>query len=265
MDNLKIDQLYPHSLRYIVTSEINNSMETILPETTLLNPRDWESHPAYLSKEYKSTTLRGPTHALLPAKASMQNLRAPVYGHDAISALDHDLTRNAVRNGEPIGERIIVTGRVLDENGKPVPYTLVELWQANAAGRYVHKVDQHQAPLDPNFLGAGRCMTDKDGRYRFLTIKPGAYPWGNHPNAWRPNHIHLSLFGQYFATRLVTQMYFPGDPLLAFDPIYQGTPENARELLVSRFTLNVTEPDFALGYEFDIVLRGDRQTPMETR
>jgi protocatechuate 3,4-dioxygenase beta subunit len=143
--------------------------------------------------------------------------------------------------------------------------TLVEVWQANAAGRYVHKVDQHDAPLDPNFLGAGRTMTDGEGRYRFLSIKPGAYPWGNHPNAWRPNHIHFSLFGEHFASRLVTQMYFPGDPLLDLDPIYQGTPAGARERLVSRFELDVTEPGFALGYVFDIVLRGAMQTPMETR
>ena len=138
-----------------------------------------------------------------------------------------------VRNGEPLGERIIVTGRVLDEGGRPVRNTLVEIWQANAAGRYVHKNDQHDAPLDPNFLGAGRCITDNEGRYRFLTIKPGAYPWGNHPNAWRPNHIHFSLFGDHFGSRLVTQMYFPGDPLLAFDPIFQGTPEHARDRLIA--------------------------------
>jgi protocatechuate 3,4-dioxygenase, beta subunit len=145
-----------------------------------------------------------------------------------------------------------------------VRHTLVEIWQANAAGRYVHKVDQHDAPLDPNFLGAGRTLTDSEGRYKFYTVKPGAYPWGNHPNAWRPNHIHFSLFGEYFASRLVTQMYFPGDPLLALDPIFQGTPERARDRLISQFTLDVTEPDFALGYVFDIVLRGPNETPMET-
>ena len=146
----------------------------------------------------------------------------PVYGAEDLGALDHDLTRNAARNGEPLGERIIVTGRVLDEGGRPVRNTLVEIWQANAAGRYVHKADQHDAPLDPNFLGAGRCITDNEGRYRFLTIKPGAYPWGNHPNAWRPNHIHFSLFGDYFGSRLVTQMYFPGDPLLGVRSDFPG-------------------------------------------
>lgn len=226
--------------------------------------RDWASHPPYIHREYKSTVLRGPTRPLIPLQDKLRQLRAPVYGHDSIGALDHDLTRNAARNGEPLGERIIVTGRVMDERGRPVRNSLVEIWQANAAGRYIHKVDQHNAPIDPNFLGAGRCLTDNDGRYRFLTIKPGAYPWGNHPNAWRPNHIHFSLFGEHFASRLVTQMYFPGDPLLALDPIFQGTPAQARDRLISKFTLDVTEPDFALGYEFDIVLRGDRETPMET-
>jgi protocatechuate 3,4-dioxygenase, beta subunit len=137
--------------------------------------------------------------------------------------------------------------------------------QCNAAGRYVHRVDRHNAPLDPNFLGAGRCITDKDGRYRFLTVKPGAYPWGNHSNAWRPNHIHFSLFGEYFASRLVTQMYFPGDPLMAFDPIFLGTPPRARDALVSRFSMDLTQEGFALGYEFDIVLRGPKATPMETK
>jgi protocatechuate 3,4-dioxygenase beta subunit len=167
-----------------------------------------------------------------------------------------------MRNGEPLGERIIVTGRVLDEAGRPQRNMLIEIWQANAAGRYVHTVDQHDAPLDPNFFGGGRCVTDGDGRYRFVTIKPGAYPWRNHPNAWRPNHIHLSLFGPSLLTRLVTQMYFPGDPLLAFDPIYRSTPEGARERLISRFSLDETEPEWALGYEFDIVLRGPLETPM---
>ena len=228
----------------------------------LMSPRDWASHPSYIYPYYKSTVLRGPQKPLIPLRQALSELHQPVYGHEDIGPLDHDLTKNSARNGEPIGERIIVAGRVLDEGGKPVTNTVVEIWQANAAGRYIHKVDQHQAPLDPNFLGAGRCLTDKDGRYRFLTIKPGAYPWGNHPNAWRPNHIHFSLFGQYFASRLVTQMYFPGDPLFAYDPMMQGTPEAARERMVSRFNLELTEADFALGYEFDIVLRGPNATPM---
>jgi len=232
-------------------------------DESILSPRDFDSHPAYVYPPYRSSVKRGPTLPLIPLKEKLRNQHAPVYGTDDLGALDHDLTRNAAKNGAPLGERIIVTGRVLDEGGKPVRNTLVEIWQANAAGRYVHKQDQHDAPLDPNFLGAGRAITDNDGRYRFLTIKPGAYPWGNHRNAWRPNHIHFSLFGDYFGSRLVTQMYFPGDPLLAFDPIYQGTPENARERLISRFSLDTTEEGFALGYEFDIVLRGPNQTPTE--
>lgn len=230
---------------------------------TIITARDWDTQPAYRSPDYRSTALRAPTQSLIPMTPKLRELRAPVYGADRLGELDHDLTRNAMRNGEPLGERIVVTGRVLDEGNRPVRNTLVEIWQANAAGRYVHKVDQHGAPLDPNFLGAGRCMTDNEGRYRFMTIKPGAYPWGNHHNAWRPQHIHFSLFGDYFASRLVTQMYFPGDPLFQFDPIYQGIPEHMRDRMVARFDLDVTEPSFALGYQFDIVLRGPQQTPTE--
>ncbi|SAL31486.1 protocatechuate 3,4-dioxygenase subunit beta [Caballeronia turbans] len=229
----------------------------------ILTPRDWESHPAYLSPGYKSSILRSPGLPLIALKENLRNRRVPVYGADDLGVLDNDLTRNAAKNGEPLGERIIVTGRVLDEGGRPVRNTLVEVWQANAAGRYVHKADQHDAPLDPNFLGAGRCLTDDEGRYRFMTIKPGAYPWGNHPNAWRPQHIHFSLFGEYFGSRLVTQMYFPGDPLLDLDPIYQGIPEHARERLVSSFSIDTTQENYALGYEFNIVLRGPDQTPTE--
>lgn len=229
-----------------------------------IDPRDWSSHPPLIYPDYKSTVLRGPTRPLAPAAPSLADLWSPVFGHDTVTEMDADLTRNARRNGEPLGERIVVTGRVVDERGRPQRNVLVEVWQANAAGRYIHKVDQHDAPIDPNFLGAGRLLTDSDGRYRFYTVKPGAYPWGNHHNAWRPNHIHFSLFGSAFTTRLVTQMYFPGDPLLALDPIYLGTPERARKRLVSRFSIDITEPDFALGYEFDIVLRGDLGTPMES-
>ena len=228
-----------------------------------LSPRDWSSHSPLISPGYQSTLLRGPTKPLLPIQQALAQLNAPVYGADQLGPLDHDLTKNAIKNGEPLGERIIVTGRVTDEDGRPLRHSLMEVWQANAAGRYVHKVDQHDAPLDPNFLGAGRCLTDEQGRYRFTTIKPGAYPWGNHPNAWRPKHIHFSLFGDYFASRLVTQMYFPGDPLMAFDPMVQGVPEHARHLMVSRFSLDVTEADFALGYVFDIVLRGPQASRFE--
>lgn len=225
--------------------------------------RDWSSQPPYIYPDYKSTVLRGPTKPLVPLTPGLSEMTGPVYGHEAVGPLDHDLTRNAAKEGEALGERIIVTGRVLDEEGRAVPDTLIEVWQANAAGRYIHKADQHNAPLDPNFFGGGRCVTDTQGRYRFTSLRPGAYPWGNHPNAWRPSHIHFSLFGPSLATRLVTQMYFPGDPLLALDPIYQAVPECARERLVARFSLEATEPEFALGYAFDIVLRGRHATPME--
>ncbi len=232
-------------------------------DKAIISPRDWACHPAHIDPRYKSTVLRGPKQALVPMKHTLAQRNAPVYNATQFGALDNDMTKNAVMNGEPMGERIIVTGRVLDEDGRPVRNTLVEVWQANAAGRYVHKVDQHDAPLDPNFLGAGRCLTDDQGRYTFKTIKPGAYPWGNHPNAWRPNHIHFSLFGDYFASRLVTQMYFPGDPLLQYDPMYLGAPDHLRDCMVSKFSLDVTQPDYALGYVFDIVLRGAKATRFE--
>ena len=228
-----------------------------------LSPRDWACHPAHIDPGYKSTGLRGPKHALVPMNHALAERNAPVYSAVQMGEFDNDMTKNAVMNGEPLGERIIVTGRVMDEDGRPVKNTLVEVWQANAAGRYVHKVDQHDAPLDPNFLGAGRCLTDNEGRYTFKSIKPGAYPWGNHLNAWRPNHIHFSLFGDYFASRLITQMYFPGDPLLPYDPMYMGAPEHLRETMVSKFSLDVTQPDYALGYVFDIVLRGAKATRFE--
>jgi len=228
-------------------------------------PRDWEVHPPYLYPDYKSTVLRAPSKPLIPMKHTLSESTGPVYGQESIGKYDNDLTKNGIRNGEPLGERIVVSGRILDIDGRPIKNTLVEIWQANAAGRYIHKVDQHNAPLDPNFFGGGRCVTDENGRYTFMTIKPGAYPWGNHPNAWRPNHIHFSLFGSNITNRLVTQMYFPGDPLLQYDPIYQGVPEKARHLLVSQFDLSLTQPDFALGYNFDIVLRGHNATPFENQ
>ncbi len=225
--------------------------------------RDWTSHPPYNFPPYASSVARSPRLPLIPIKHRLMERSAPVYGHEVLGPNDNDLTKNGRKDGEPLGERIIVTGRVLDEEGRPVRNTLVEVWQANAAGRYVHKVDPHAAPLDPNFLGAGRVVTDDEGRYKFYTIKPGAYPWGNHPNAWRPNHIHFSLIGNTIASRLVTQMYFPGDPLLNFDPIYQSSPVLARERMISQFDLAVTEEGFALGYVFDIVLRGRNETLFE--
>jgi protocatechuate 3,4-dioxygenase, beta subunit len=219
-------------------------------------------HPPLYSPEYRSTVLRAPKQKPVRLPHLLTEVTGPTHGSQPVTALDADLTRRHA--GEPLGERIIVTGRVLDSDGRPVPDTLVEIWQANAAGRYAHHVDDHPAPLDPNFDGAGRCMTDSDGRYRFITIKPGAYPWGNHLNAWRPAHIHFSLFGRAFTQRLVTQMYFPGDPLFAQDPIFNSVPDaKARQRMIATFELDLTEPEWALGYSWDIVLRGREQTVFE--
>jgi protocatechuate 3,4-dioxygenase beta subunit len=218
--------------------------------------------PPYLHPDYVGTRIRAPKRPLIPLRHTLSEVTGPVYGHEDVGELDHDLTRQHA--GEPLGERIILGGRVLDGDGRPVRNTLVEIWQANSAGRYRHVVDRHPAPIDPNFSGAGRCVTDDDGRYRFITIKPGAYPWKNHPNAWRAAHIHISLFGTAFATRLVTQMYFPGDPLFFQDPIFHSVPdERDRERLISSFDLDNTVPEWALAYSFDIVLRGRESTPME--
>jgi protocatechuate 3,4-dioxygenase beta subunit len=221
------------------------------------------THPPNDSPGYRSTALRHPKEPLVIIPHTLSELTGPVYPYGRIDATDNDLTRQ--HRDEPLGERIIVQGRVLDEDGRPIPNTLVEVWQANAAGRYAHRVDGHQAPLDPNFSGGGRTLTDNEGRYRFVTIRPGAYPWLNHPNAWRPAHIHFSLFGTSFLSRLITQMYFPGDPLMPYDPILNSIPdERARQRLVANFDLNVTQPEWALGFTFDIVLRGSNATPMET-
>jgi protocatechuate 3,4-dioxygenase beta subunit len=223
---------------------------------------DPRTQPERLHEAYKSTVLRAPRKPLIQLPHTLSEVTGPLYGHNPIGETDNDLTRQHV--GEPLGERIIVTGRVLDEDGRPVRNTLVEIWQANAAGRYLQPVDQHPAPLDPNFTGAGRTFSDEEGRYRFITIKPGAYPWRNHHNAWRPAHIHFSLFGPAFVTRLVTQMYFPGDPLFPFDPIFNSIrDEQARQRLISHFELDTTQPEWALGYQFDIVLRGRDATPLE--
>jgi protocatechuate 3,4-dioxygenase beta subunit len=205
---------------------------------------------------------RNPQQPLIRIPQTLSELTGPLFGDRPIGETDSDLTRQHV--GEPLGERIIVSGRVLDESGRAVPHTLIEVWQANAAGRYRHARDQHPAPLDENFTGAGRVMTDESGRYRIVTIKPGAYPWRNHANAWRPAHIHFSLFGPAFLTRLVTQMYFPNDPLFPFDPILQSIrDESARQRLVARFDLETSEEEWALGYRWDIVLRGRDSTPFE--
>ena len=223
-----------------------------------------DDQPPFLYPPYTSTVRRAPAKPLIQLPHTLSELTGPLYGHNPIGETDNDLTRQ--HPGEPIGERIIVAGQVMDEDGRPVPRTRIELWQCNAAGCYRHNQDGHPAPLEPNFTGAGRTMTDHNGNYRFMTIKPGAYPWRNHPNAWRPAHIHFSLFGPCFITRLVTQMYFPNDPLMPFDPISQSIPdERARRRLISHFDLSLTEPEFALGYRFDFVLRGREATPFEGR
>jgi protocatechuate 3,4-dioxygenase beta subunit len=218
--------------------------------------------PPYLYPDYGSSVKRAPGRPLVLLPEALADPTGPVFGEGHVPEAEADLT--AQHDGQPLGERIIVTGRVLGSDGRPVPGTLVEIWQANAAGRYRHQHDRHPAPLDPNFSGAGRCVTDRDGRYRFVTVKPGAYPWGNHPNAWRPAHVHLSIFGRAFTDRLVTQMYFPGDPLFDFDPIFQSVRDPAARMrMVSAFDWETTTPEWALGYRFDIVLGGRNGTPLE--
>ncbi|MFS0718200.1 protocatechuate 3,4-dioxygenase subunit beta [Arthrobacter sp. 1P04PC] len=208
---------------------------------------------------YRSSILRHPTKSLHHADPETIELYSPAFGHMDVHALESDLTIQ--HNGEPLGERIIVSGRVLDGDGRPVAGQLVEIWQANSSGRYIHKRDQHPAPLDPNFTGVGRCITGADGSYSFTTIKPGAYPWKNHLNAWRPAHIHFSLFGHEFTQRIVTQMYFPGDPLFALDPIYQSiVDQDARDRLVATYNHDQTKPEWALAYNWDIVLTGSKRT-----
>jgi len=223
---------------------------------------DREIHPPLDFPPYRSTALRHPEQPLVYLPHTLTERTGPRLGRGRVGELDHDLTRQHA--GEPLGERITVSGRLRDSDGRPIPDALVEIWQPNAAGRYRHRADNWPAPLDPNFSGAGRCLTDGEGRYAFVTIKPGPYPWGNHHNAWRPAHIHFSLLGTAFAQRLVTQMYFPGDPLFEQDPIFNAVRDPAaRERLVSRFSLEGTQPSWALAYEFDIVLRGRDETPME--
>jgi protocatechuate 3,4-dioxygenase beta subunit len=208
---------------------------------------------------YRSSVLRHPTKNPKLVDPETIELESPAFGHRDVARVESDLT--VQHSGEPLGERMVVTGRVLDGEGRPVRHQLVELWQANSSGRYVHQRDQHPAPLDPNFTGAGRCITDEDGVYRFTTIKPGAYPWKNHLNAWRPAHIHFSLFGNAFTQRLVTQMYFPGDPLFPLDPIYQSIPDQAaRDRLVAAYDHDLSTPEWSLGYRWDIVLTGSRST-----
>jgi protocatechuate 3,4-dioxygenase, beta subunit len=218
---------------------------------------------SFLYPEYKSTIFRSPQQPLMIVQEHLKDLTLPVFGESHIQKFDNDLTKNAQVNGEPIGERIKVFGKLMDENGRGIPNALIEIWQANSAGRYIHKAEIHDAPLDPNFLGAGRLLTDNQGFYQFYTIKPGAYPWGNHFNAWRPNHIHFSVMGHQIEHRLITQMYFPGDPLFEYDPIYRSVPKHARYLMVAKFSIDKTDPEFALAYEFNIVLNGKLKTNFE--
>ncbi|HYS49371.1 MAG TPA: protocatechuate 3,4-dioxygenase subunit beta, partial [Xanthobacteraceae bacterium] len=214
------------------------------------------------SPAYRSTALRHPNRPLHVLPQRLTEVTGPLFGDDRVGPGDDDMTQWF--GGEAVGQRIVVHGRVVDSGGRAVPDALIEVWQANAGGRYRHVVDQWPAPLDPNFGGLGRCLTDAGGRYRFITIQPGSYPWGNHFNAWRPAHIHFSLFGSSFLSRLVTQMYFPGDPLFEFDPIFNSVADaKARQRMVSAFDLDNTVPNWALCYRFDIVLRGRNQTPME--
>jgi protocatechuate 3,4-dioxygenase beta subunit len=237
----------------------------VKPASAVIRPyrrTEQGTQPEYAYPGYVATARRAPSKPLILLPHTLSEITGPVYGHGEILETDNDLTHQHA--GDPLGERITVSGRVLDEDGKPVTKSLIELWQANAAGRYFHNKDDHRAPIDPNFTGAGRTLTDDKGCYRFVTIKPGAYPWRNHHNAWRPAHLHFSLFGPAFATRLVTQMYFPGDPLLPFDPIIQSIlDEKARQRLISNFDWETTQPEWCLGYHFDIILRGRGQTPFE--
>jgi protocatechuate 3,4-dioxygenase, beta subunit len=223
---------------------------------------DADVHPPMDFEGYRSTALRHPKEPLIALPHRLTEVTAPVFGEGRIGELDHDLTRQHA--GEPIGQRIIVHGHVKEDDGRPVPDTLVEVWQANAGGRYRHRVDNWPSPLDPNFSGCGRTITDSHGYFRFVTIRPGAYPWRNHPNAWRPAHIHFSLFGRAFTQRLVTQMYFPDDPLFFQDPIYHSVrDERAARRMISAFDYESNEDHWALAFRWDIVLRGEEATPTE--
>lgn len=230
-------------------------------------PRDRALHPPALTPTYKTSVTRSPRYAMISLQNSVSEVTGPVFGHNDIDQGDNDLLSNYAKAGEsPIGERIILHGRVLDENARPIPHTLVEIWQANAGGRYRHKKDTYLAPIDPNFGGCGRTLTDENGYYFFRTVKPGAYPWRNTVNNWRPAHIHLSVFGSAFIQRLITQCYFEGDPLIPLCPIVQTIPDPAAiDRLVARLDLNATIPLDTIAYRFDIVLRGRRSTLFENR
>ena len=226
--------------------------------------RNWQ--PPALTPDYKTSVARSPRLAMLSLQGSLSEITGPTFDHSDIDEIDNDLIRNYAKTGDPVGERIIVHGRVLDENARPVPNTLVEIWQANAGGRYRHKKDSYLAPIDPNFGGCGRTLTDQDGYYFFRTVKPGAYPWRNWVNNWRPAHIHVSVFGTAFSQRLITQMYFEGDPLIAHCPIVRTIPDQrAIDQLIAPLDLNAAVPLDCLAYKFDIVLRGRRSTLFENR
>jgi protocatechuate 3,4-dioxygenase, beta subunit len=252
----------PAEPRSLTTSAAFANLHSTMADISFYRRPPPGTQPAYLHPPYTSSLRRAPTHAPIVIPQTVSEVTGPAFTPADIRHSTCDLT--VVESGHAIGERIIVNGRALDQDGRPVRHTLVEIWQANAAGRYRHRTDQHDAPLDPHFVGCGHVLTDAAGWYRFVTIKPGPYPWNNHPNAWRPAHIHFSIFGPAFATRLVTQMYFPGDPLLAYDPIYNCTADAAaRTRLVSTLDLATTVPGQALGYRFDLVLRGEGATPMD--
>ncbi|KGJ09406.1 protocatechuate 3,4-dioxygenase subunit beta [Paracoccus sphaerophysae] len=228
--------------------------------------RDRRIHPPALTPDYKTSVARSPRLALISLQGSVSETTGPVFGHGDLNPIDNDLIKNYAKDGDPVGERIIVHGRVLDENARPVPNTLVEIWQANAGGRYRHKKDTYLAPIDPNFGGCGRTITDADGHYFFRTVKPGAYPWRNWVNNWRPAHIHVSVFGHAFCQRLITQLYFEGDPLIPHCPIVQTIPDpDAIDRLTAKLDLNATVPLDSIAYRFDIVLRGRRSTMFENR
>ncbi|MDR3372850.1 MAG: protocatechuate 3,4-dioxygenase subunit beta [Ancalomicrobiaceae bacterium] len=228
--------------------------------------RDRSLHPPAYAPGYKTSVSRSPRQALLSIEQGYSEVTGPVFGHADFGPLDNDLIKNYAHSGDPIGERIIVHGRVVDENGRPVPRTLVEIWQANASGRYRHKKDTYLAPIDPNFGGCGRTLTDENGYYYFRTVKPGAYPWRNYVNSWRPAHIHVSVFGSSFSQRLITQMYFEGDPLIRTCPIVNTIPDKAAiDRLIAALDVNAAIPFDCLAYKFDIVLRGRRSTLFENR
>jgi protocatechuate 3,4-dioxygenase, beta subunit len=250
----------------VVTTQAEPGSAAILPgdeRTAALPELDMRSlDPPYDVPGYRSTTRRAPMHALLVLPPSEADAAGPVFGERIVGPEDHDLTCHHA--DEPMGQRISIEGQLLDTDGRPIPGQLIELWQANAAGRYQHAVDTHPAPLDPNFDGYGRCRTDGRGRYRFVTVRPGAYPWGNHPNAWRPAHLHFSAFGRAFTHRLVTQMYFPDDPLFDYDPIFRSVSDSrGRAAMVASFDLRLTEPQRCLGFRFDMVVGGAGMGPAD--